>query len=506
MKPIKVFIWNDKPEEAERWQDIIAAGEGIDTVPMSTSLVRTEVLQAFMAAKPDVVVLDIKSRGDTKMGLEIAEDIRNHDLLVPILAVTREPKIVYLATNQYEKLGFAGVFHASVMEPGVFGPIALRPSLNQWHSLVPEFPLTRYCIQQVRAAFADSDSQFEKEFTAMLESLPFSGSMESWHAQIRDPLMRFMERRGLNKLASRFKFMAELFEKADPFYMAGSRSRRHLSHNVQVFLTGLGILLACEPIRQIALKKLRERRDLSDSDGLQDAILIWACIANTHDVAYLCENLAVFTEQLEKVTGIFSTVFPTTGTPSAIPRVNWPALPHGEVAAKLWLADVPVDFEKHYFDDVAAAILRHDSKNFPNSPIAMAHWAQFLAILSDELQDWGRERLNNPPGGQPFESNTWGLFSLERFQVSYVDGFPVNSNKPSWLLALAFVARDHPEIIASRFGTSGEETVRTTFSTIARTLRSNLRSATPFAIELKVDFISRPAAKPVYEPILVSTP
>ena len=81
------------------------------------------------------------------------------------------------------------------MEPGVFGPIALRPSLNQWHSLVPEFPLTRYCIQQVRAAFADSDSQFEKEFTAMLESLPFSGSMESWHAQIRDPLMRFMERR-----------------------------------------------------------------------------------------------------------------------------------------------------------------------------------------------------------------------------------------------------------------------------------------------------------------------
>jgi hypothetical protein len=63
-------------------------------------------------------------------------------------AVTREPEIVYLATDQFEELGFAGVFDASVMSAGVFEAIALRPSLNQWHLVAPEFALVRACLKK----------------------------------------------------------------------------------------------------------------------------------------------------------------------------------------------------------------------------------------------------------------------------------------------------------------------------------------------------------------------
>jgi hypothetical protein len=200
MKHLKIFVWNDEEATAQKWQKVIARGDSDDDfkrVPISCAKVPSEVVQAIDCEMPDLVVLDIKCSGDTKMGLKIAAGIREKDLLVPIVAVSREPRVVYLATDQFEHLGFAGVFDASVMVSGVFDAIVLRPSLNQWHMVAPEFPLVRACLKQLRASFGERDSQFVGELSALLTSLPFSGSLESWHVQIREPLVRLMQRREL---------------------------------------------------------------------------------------------------------------------------------------------------------------------------------------------------------------------------------------------------------------------------------------------------------------------
>jgi hypothetical protein len=496
MKHLKIFVWNDKQELADKWQEVIAGGGSLDNVPKSSELKPEEVVREVEAANPDVVVLDIKALGDRKMGLDIAEGIRKLDLLIPILAVTREPKVVYLATNRFEQLGFAGVFHASVMEEGVFESIALRPSLNQWHLTVPEFPLVRHCVHSIKSTFGAHDPDFANDFINLLESLPFSRSTESWHKQIRDPLVRLMNRRSLGALGERFKFLAELFEKADPFYMAGSRSRRHLSHNVQVFLLGLVILLRCSVLQHKAIETLRKYGAADDTEALLRAVLIWACIANTHDVAYMSEHFSALSEHLEQLTRTFSQVFQPAEQVKPMSKVNWPGLSHGEVAARLWRDELPSDpgdwnLEHQCFELVAAAIARHDSKYFPMKPVNIDRWAEFLAVLSDELQDWGRERAENLPGPKPFENITWGMFSLEGIQI-------IEDN-----VSLTFIARDHPELIARRFGTSGEDSVKETFNRIAQTLRENLRSSVKLEIDLQVDFVSRPATRPVHELIVV---
>jgi hypothetical protein len=496
MKHLKIFLWNDKTDEADKWQEVIAGGGTLDNVPKSSARTPEEVVREVEAAKPDVVVLDIKALGDRKMGLDIAEGVRKADLLVPILAVTRDPKVVYLATNRFEQLGFAGVFHASVMEEGVFESIALRPSLNHWHLIAPEFPLVRHCVQSIKSTFGASDSDFANHFIQLLESLPFSRSIESWHKQIRDPLVRLMNQRSLGALGQRFKDLAELFEKADPFYMAGSRSRRHLSHNVQVFLIGLAILLRCSVLRSKAIETLRAYGEADDTKALLTAVFVWACIANTHDVAYVSEHFSTLNENLQQLTQKFSEVFGPTEQVKPMPKVNWPGLAHGEVAARLWRAGLPNEphhwnLEHKCFQLVASAIARHDSKYFPNTPVNINQWAEFLAVLSDELQDWGRERPENSPGPKPFENITWGMFSLEGIQIT------------EHKVSLTFVAQDHPELIARRFGTSGEDPVKETFNRIAQTLRKNLSSSVPLEIDLQVDFVSRPATLPVHESIAV---
>jgi hypothetical protein len=231
-----------------------------------------------------------------------------------------------------------------------------------------------------------------------------------------------------------------------------------------------------------------------------DAILIWACIANTHDTAYLSEHFSELTGRLEELSRSFLKVFENTEQVKPLTKVNWPTQSHGEVTARLWRHDLPKDeriwtFPDRYCDTVAAAIARHDSKHFKNSPVDLKCWAQFLAVLADELQDWGRERLSNPPGPKPFETITWGMFCLEGIQLDQARS----------CIALTFIARDHPEVIAKRFGSDGEETVRGAFARIAQKLRENLRATCPFEIQLTVHFVSRPSAMPAYESICIQS-
>lgn len=507
MKHLRIFIWNDDLIAAADWQKIIAgddAPEELKKVPKSTAITVEQVVQDCFGECPDVVLLDIKSENDTKMGLKIAEAIRKRDLLIPILAVTKDPKIVYLSTDKFEKLGFAGIFHKSVMTDGVFKQVALRPSLNQWHLLVPEFPLVRHCIRLLRAAFGAQEAQFVQQFTQMLEALPFSRSIESWHQQIRGPLSLFMERRNMNVISTEFLNLTDLFESSDPFYMAGSKSRRHLSHNVQVFLIGLASLLGLEPLQTTATNSVMALRNDNDRFGaLVDAILIWACIANTHDVAYLSETFGTLVDKIGKLSDRFAVAFSNNEELTRVQNVVWPTTHHGKVAADLWKqkksANAISEFEKKCIDLIAAGIERHDSKYFPDQAVQMDDWSSFLAVVSDELQDWGRERLEQMPGAKPFETVTWGMFCLEGINISMIE----SNDAPIWSLALTFIARDHPEVIMNRFGMGGKTLVQESFARIARNLRKNLRSSIPIDIELKVNFVSRPSETPIYEIVQV---
>jgi hypothetical protein len=316
-----------------------------------------------------------------------------------------------------------------------------------------------------------------------------------------------MQRRTLDKLAERFVEMAKIFENADPFYMAGSHSRRHLSHNVQVFLVGLTILLRCEPIRGAAIRQIAYYRPgLAEIDALEDAVLIWACAAATHDTAYLSEHFSSFMEKLATLSEQFSAAFNPVDGVKPIKKLKWPDTPHGKVAAKLWIRGLPAKvkdrkLDDHYSTIIAKAIGRHDSKHFPNTPVDSSRWADFLAILSDEVQDWGRERLDNPPGGRPIETVTWGLFCLEGIQIVE----DKTSHPGKWRMTFTFIARDHPEVIAKRFGHGGQETVRNTFARVAKTLRENLRSSWPLVIELVVHFISSPGDI-ILEPVELESP
>ena len=126
----------------------------------------------------------------------------------------------------------------------------------------------------------------------------------------------------------------------------------------------------------------------------------------------------------------------------------------------------------------------------------------FLAILCDEIQEWGRERRDNPPGARPYETVTWGLFRLEAFGISR-EKVPDPEHVK---VALTFIARDYPEVIASRYGSDGTATVRGVFENIAKTLRTKLRSSGPMLIDLTVFFVSRPDAVPISEPVWLESP
>jgi hypothetical protein len=260
------------------------------------------------------------------------------------------------------------------------------------------------------------------------------------------------------------------------------------------------VLIGWTPFRKLLVKKIQGiRSDIKKEEALVDAILIWACIANTHDTAYLSEHLSDLTGRLRELGQEFGKVLNPEDKAEEILKVNWPKTPHGEIAARLWQKDLPKDnlnFENEYINIIAEAIKRHDSKHFPNAPVDSIDWAQFLAVLSDELQDWGRERLTNPPGSRPFETVTWGLFCLEgiQFNTTAHDGLCVE---------LTFIARDHPEIIGTRVGKDGSETVHGAFARIAQKLRENLRSSLPFKLQLKVHFVSRPNVDEIFEEIKI---
>ena len=508
MSHLKIFLWNDDEKIADEWTSVISLPE-FGPVVVSTSKTLIEVIDKFKSEAPDIVILDIMcSGGERTMGLNIAEEIRKVDLLIPIIAVTKEPKLVYQATDRFEHLGFAGVFDASVMEKGIFGPIALRPSLNYWHSVAPEFALVRRCSQLARVAFTKHESEFAEEFVSAIEALPFSGSTESWHPQLSKSLASLMRKRGHHNLVERFEKMVGIFQKADPFYMAASSSRRHLSHNVQVFLLGLSVLLGCEPVYRRALVEVEKARaGISSTSALIDAVLIWGCIAITHDTAYLIEHFETLTKDLAILSEEFSLAFDLSARPKPLKKTAWPNKDHGAVGAMLWENNLPAGYECAYFRIIAKAISRHDSKHFPDSPADLSQWADFLAVLSDELQDWGRERLQHAPGARPFQTKTWGMFCLEGVYVGLDRKKKKPTDKPEttqWSVALTFVARDHPEIIARRYGCDGEQTVRDTFERITKSLRKNLRSPEQILVELTVHFVSRQNSNPYRQPVQIA--
>jgi len=494
MKHLKILIWNDNVKFARDWCKVVK-NEGFGCV-FTTEIDVGTVVKVFEKQQPDVVLLDIMCDEDRERGIEIAEEIRKKDLLIPIIAVTRELDAVYLTTKKFEELGFAGIYHASVMETGVFVAIALRPSLNQWHLVVPEFVLVRKSIQCIQINFKEESDGFYSEIRKMIEALPFSGSIESWHKQVQDPLVRLMRRRKLNKIADYFVKMSDIFEKADPFYMAGSHSRRHLSHNVQVFLIGLSVFLGCDFLKNAAVKQIRLfNSDLEELDALKDAVLLWACVSLTHDVAYFSEHLSDMMGDIAKLSKKFLPAFDSSERVEPVKIVNWPATSHGKVAAKLWQIEQPeastdFEYENHLIEVIGKSIARHISQDFKDDPVNSAQWAEFLIVLSDEIQDWGRERLEKIP--------TWGLFCLE--------GIQFKNKTDQQKITFTFIIRDLPEFLRLRYGSDGEEDVRNAFSKIAKILKENLKSTVPCTINLVAQFVSRTGTTPILEPLTLDLP
>jgi CheY-like chemotaxis protein len=243
---MRFFVWNDNPLKLKDWSDLIKSRSPGMTpeVHPTHELDIHKILAEFRAFDPDVVLLDIVASNLSRShGVDIAREIRQFDSLIPILAITEDPSAVYEASGDLASLAFAGIHHASVMNKASFWSSALRPSLNNWHLIAPDYALIRQIVGQLQANTRDEGirSSFQK-LAALLVSLPLLGDTDVWHKAVSKEITWLMDPVFPN-LAKKFSELSTLFQKADPFYMASTRSRKHLSHNVQVFLLGLRSLI-----------------------------------------------------------------------------------------------------------------------------------------------------------------------------------------------------------------------------------------------------------------------
>lgn len=489
---LRLLIWNDDKPQLAHWK-AVAEDEGFADTVIVDSIDPEVVVSTFLEEEPDLVVTDILHKEDP-IGLTLVEAIRGVDNLVPIAAVTVKPDLVF---KQYrlEKYAFCGIYPSTIFQKGLVGP-TLRQALNMWHVQVPEFVLAKACLHSLRRAFLDdSESDVASTLREALRKLPYTGSINSWHGQICRDISSLLERKAYRFMKGAFDALAEMFQQSDPFFMAGSRSRRHLSHNVQVFFLGTIILLADTDLRDHALKALSKGAGMSKRAILEDALLVWACIGLTHDAAYLSQNMgAVFGKLLELAEKFAPLVGIDTKDPqfSKSALSSWPKEHHAMIASEFWrtysLHAQPR--ESFLIRLIVAAILRHDSRYAKTASLKKAKssdWATFLAVLCDELQDWQRLPDWISAGGDA----PWRSVAVEKIRICR------NATVDECLLQLEFILEDYASVVTEQVGTPGTGTVQERFKEILKVLEENIVCSKPWSITLSADFVSRAVRKVV---------
>jgi len=494
---LRFFVWNDVNEARLAWVESIASAMGYSTDDVLSCIVGSSELdpraiaQIFLREYFDVAILDVMAPGNPTLGLRIAKEIRAVDKLIPIIAVTTQPIEVYRSVQNLGIFELSGVFEASVMNPDSFYTAALQQSLLNWHNIVPDYALVRRCVCSVRGWIVDADpekSRYLRRLVEIIEMLPFTRTTEAWHKSILEPLATLIKDIGLRALGSSLETTGMLFQHADPFYMASSRSRVHLSHNVKVFLLGLIGLVEIAEVRAAAEAWARPIfGNPMALNPLYFAIATWSCVAMTHDTAYLSQNFKTAVDRLRRLSDTFIGCFPTSSGLGTIPDWNWPSEHHAIVGKRLWeleMAKVGTDAEAvACMELIAKGIFRHDSSNH-TAPVSSRDWIEFLAVLSDELQDWGRERPEDGPELVPFR-----LFGLQKISIGE------NCTMPDGVVReridLLFYVCDFPQHVIDELGCDGQRWIGERITRIFDTLEKNIRSNPPLVIEICVRFVSR---------------
>ncbi len=526
---MKFFIWNDNDEELLKWARCATRisnwteEKKSDPTDQHMCLVSRSIDSAQVAAeceayRPDVVILDIvatepKVGTDKRLGIAIAKRIRRLDELVPIIAVTAHPNRLYefggdmddpdveeRGRMSFDEIRFAGIYHNSVMESdSTLHDLAISPSLIHWHILTPEYVLVRKCIELLKL-HARGDQRLLR-MAAFLDVLPHQ-SMASWHRSLAEKLAALMGELGLDGIAKGFTELCQQFEAADPLYMAFTKSRVHLSHNVQVFLLGLVGLLGIDHLRNCAVENIRALaidnswQEADERDPLLCAVLVWACVGMTHDAAYLAETGQKFFDELKVVMSRFIPKRPQGQGHDISPldKVTWPQVKHSEVCRQLWQLSEAKGMEQHLVALVGSAVYYHDPIkercNEECQVVDSERWLDFLAILSDELQDWGRVRPELPPGADDWASNPWRLFALQSIVLRNGEGVSGTA------LDLGFLAVDNPRRVHDALAKPGTSQVERRFEWTRAQLKKRLRSKTPLDVVLNVSFSSRSTTCP----------
>lgn len=489
MNKLRILLWNDEQDKLDDWKKV-ATDDGF--APSANSDREPNAVVAhFERELFDLVVLDIVEQAGEKkrpppevpLGLRIAKAIRGKDPLVPIVAVTQYPDRVYDKHDDLDDYDLAGIYHYTIMRPFMFRDMVVQDSLNRWHVLYPDFAVVREAVFGVQAAFRDeAERDFADKMTNCLRRLPCSQSPEAWHSKLQEHIGNSLRDTELKGIERTYAEIAGAFETADRFYMAARLGRRHLSHNVQVFLLGTILLLAETEVQKCAIQSVRRiLPDRTEKRALAEALLLWGCMSTTHDAAYLSQNMTAVTKELADLSGFFADAVQNASGQRVTPKQKWvwPPLHHAKVGAALWRLRGPDagSPEGQIAAIVADAIENHDAsqKDRATPKYGPTEWGRFLALMCDELQEWRRER--------PEVDIPWRIFALQLFRLTK-DAAGVHVD-------MSFVAKDHPRFINAFAGTPGQDVIQKQFDRTGKTVEASLWYGTGWDLHLSAQVVSR---------------
>jgi hypothetical protein len=490
VRELRLLIWNDDASIAEQWA-AAATRDGFHCVEWLSTMEIHDIEATYARYRPDVMVLDlVHDRTERPIGLTIATALQRLDPLAPLILLTQRPADAYERDGHLRWQGFAGVFPRDLVNVrGQFRDVIVGESLLLKHLLQPEYCLARECALSL-AAYQNWGAYVAvaHDLREAINRLPAAGSTDSWHPLLCGAVRDALKSRGWMDVADRYWDAVTVFERSDQFYMAGTKSRRHLSHNVQVCLLGLALLLADSPVRQVAL---------SGGGHLIDAALVWCCIGTVHDAAYLSEHMTNVSSQLADLAAKFA---PLVSGPK-LEAWDWPQDHHSIVGSRMWECGALPHEQRAACLLIGAGIAGHDAKFSKAPAIAIDNWPVFLAVLCDELQDWQRERPGAVPGipttDDGWRYSQWRLVEPSRIGIE-------RDERGHYRISLDFMVVDHTRSIHETSGLPGLSRVGERFDQILHTLTTYLRSRIPIQVQLSATFTTRQVQPIVREATLPS--